>query len=166
MDALSALGALHELRLSGNQLVGGPEDEARFEVRYSLLLNILTITLLETPSLMLFQGAEAIACHVTSRHTARHMPLSSSQQAWPEPGIPCHAALEKSGVLERMSGPRPCCWLEQVGELASALRFTREEVAAQVAAANAKDRENSQLWEQVRMLISPRSDNGHWCRGH
>ena len=51
---------------------------------------------------MLFQGAEAIACHVTSRHTARHMPLSSSQQAWPEPAIPCHAALEKSGVLERL----------------------------------------------------------------
>ncbi len=45
-------------------------------------------------------------------------------------------------------------WLEQVGELASALRSSREEVAAQVAAANAKDRENSQLWEQVR-ICSP-----------
>jgi len=39
--------------------------------------------------------------------------------------------------------------LEQVSELASALRSSREEVAAQVAAATAKDRENSQLWEQV-----------------
>ncbi|BDA45618.1 Myosin-17 [Coccomyxa sp. Obi] len=38
----------------------------------------------------------------------------------------------------------------QLGELASALRASREEVAAQVAAATAKDRENSQLWEQVR----------------
>jgi hypothetical protein len=65
-----------------------------------------------------------------------------------------------------MAGPEPCCWLEQVGELASALRSSREEVAAQVAAANAKDRENSQLWEQVCMLISPCSDKGHWCRGH
>ena len=37
----------------------------------------------------------------------------------------------------------------QVGELASVLRSSREEVAAQVAAATAKDRENSQLWEQV-----------------
>ncbi|EIE22795.1 hypothetical protein COCSUDRAFT_47698 [Coccomyxa subellipsoidea C-169] len=37
-----------------------------------------------------------------------------------------------------------------LGELASALRASREEVAAQVAAATAKDRENSQLWEQVR----------------
>ena len=46
MDALSALGVLHELRLSGNPFVGGPEDEARFEVRYSLLLNILTIRFL------------------------------------------------------------------------------------------------------------------------
>ncbi len=38
----------------------------------------------------------------------------------------------------------------QVGELAGALRASREEVGAQVAAATAKDRENSQLWEQVR----------------
>ena len=44
-----------------------------------------------------------------------------------------------------------CAILAQVGELASALRSSREEVAAQVAAAIAKDRENSQLWEQVRM---------------
>ncbi len=41
--------------------------------------------------------------------------------------------------------------MAQVGELASALRSSREEVAAQVAAAIAKDRENSQLWEQVHM---------------
>ena len=40
--------------------------------------------------------------------------------------------------------------LLQLGELASALRSSREEVAAQVAAATAKDRENSQLWEQVK----------------
>jgi hypothetical protein len=38
----------------------------------------------------------------------------------------------------------------QVGELAGALRASREEVASQVAAATAKDRENSQLWEQAR----------------
>lgn len=41
--------------------------------------------------------------------------------------------------------------MTQVSELASALRSSREEVAAQVAAAIAKDRENSQLWEQVCM---------------
>ena len=44
--------------------------------------------------------------------------------------------------------------LAQVGELASALRSSREEVAAQVAAAIAKDRENSQLWEQVLSMLS------------
>ena len=42
---------------------------------------------------------------------------------------------------------------DQVGELASALRASREEVAAQVAAATAKDRENSQLWEQVHTPV-------------
>lgn len=41
----------------------------------------------------------------------------------------------------------------QVGELASVLRSSREEVAAQVAAATAKDRENSQLWEQVSLAL-------------
>ena len=41
----------------------------------------------------------------------------------------------------------------QVGELASVLRSSREEVAAQVAAATAKDRENSQLWEQVCSVL-------------
>ena len=43
MDALSALGALRELRLSGNPVVGGSEDEARFEVSCILLLNILLV---------------------------------------------------------------------------------------------------------------------------
>lgn len=45
-----------------------------------------------------------------------------------------------------------CGNIVQLGELASALRASREEVAAQVAAATAKDRENSQLWEQVSFL--------------
>ena len=33
VDALSALPALRELRLSGNPVLDGPEGEARFEVR-------------------------------------------------------------------------------------------------------------------------------------
>lgn len=46
-----------------------------------------------------------------------------------------------------------CGNMLQLGELASALRASREEVAAQVAAATAKDRENSQLWEQVSIFF-------------
>ena len=43
VDVLSALGALREVRLSGNPFVGGPEDKASLEVRCKLLLNILSI---------------------------------------------------------------------------------------------------------------------------
>ena len=47
-----------------------------------------------------------------------------------------------------------------MGELAGALRASREEVAAQVAAATAKDRENSQLWEQARLPCCNRCNTG------
>lgn len=52
-------------------------------------------------------------------------------------------------AAQTLTTVRDLMHLEQVSELASALRSSREEVAAQVAAATAKDRENSQLWEQV-----------------
>lgn len=43
-------------------------------------------------------------------------------------------------------------WLAaaQREDLAAAVRAANEEINAQVAAASAKDRENSQLWEQAR----------------
>ena len=38
-------------------------------------------------------------------------------------------------------------------DLAAAVRAANEEINAQVAAASAKDRENSQLWEQARRTM-------------